>query len=62
MSFVVREITRRAGGGEIVRPVRHDVPVLSIGRAPDNSIPLSDLAVLPHHAKLELRVSGGQRP
>lgn len=55
MSFVVREITRRAGGGEIVRAVRHEVPVLTVGRASDNSIPLSDLAVLPHHAKLELR-------
>lgn len=58
MSFVVREITRRAGGGEIIRPVRHDVPALTIGRSPENSIPLSDLAVLPHHAKLELREGG----
>jgi hypothetical protein len=55
VSFVVREITRRAGGGEIVRPVRHEVPVLTVGRAPDNIIPLADLAVLPHHATLELR-------
>jgi predicted CXXCH cytochrome family protein len=54
VSFVVREITRRAGGGEIVRPVRHEVPVLTVGRAPDNSIPLADLAVLPHHARVEL--------
>jgi predicted CXXCH cytochrome family protein len=59
VSFVVREITRRAGGGEIIRPVRHDVPVLTVGRAPDNVIPLSDLAVLPHHARLSL-LDGGR--
>lgn len=55
MSFVVREITRRAGGGEIVRPVKHDVALLTVGRAPDNIIPLADLAVLPHHATIAMR-------
>ena len=55
MSFIVREITKRAGGGEIVRPVKHDVPVLTVGRSSDNIIPLADLAVLPHHATITMR-------
>lgn len=54
MSFVVREITRRAGGGEIVRPTRHETSELTVGRAPDSIIQLADLAVLPHHARLTL--------
>jgi pSer/pThr/pTyr-binding forkhead associated (FHA) protein len=52
MSFVVREITRRATGGEIVRPIRHETAELVVGRSPDCAIQLADLAVLPHHAKI----------
>jgi hypothetical protein len=53
MSFTLRQISRRAGGGPDIkreRPLAAPEPV--IGRGADCDIPLNDLAVALHHARL----------
>src|ERR1041385_694847 len=59
MSFTLRRISRRAGGGpDIVRerPLVATEPM--IGRGADCDIPLNDLAVALHHARLREGGSG----
>lgn len=53
MSFVLRQISRRAGGGpDIVREQPLAAPEPVIGRGADCDIPLNDLALSLHHASL----------
>jgi predicted CXXCH cytochrome family protein len=52
MTFVLRQITKRAGGGEIVRERRYEQEALRIGRGADCEIRIPDLAVSLHHATL----------
>lgn len=55
MTFVLRTISTSAQGREIVRTSRVEVDRLTIGRAPDNDLRLTDLAVALHHARVERR-------
>jgi len=55
MSFVLRSVSTSAQGREIVRTTRIDKDRLSIGRAPDSDVHLTDLAVALHHARVERR-------
>ncbi|HEY5070519.1 MAG TPA: hypothetical protein VII63_00665 [Caulobacteraceae bacterium] len=59
MSFTLRQVTRRAAGGEIVRsrPIAASEPI--IGRGADCDIHLTDLAVGLRHARL--RMAGAHR-
>jgi hypothetical protein len=52
MSFSLRQITQRAGGGEIVRTHVVDADTISIGRGADCDLQLPDLAVSLRHAQL----------
>jgi hypothetical protein len=54
MAFLLRNISRSAGGREIIRESRVDEDLLRIGRDPNSDIRLNDLAVALHHATLEL--------
>ena len=50
MSFTLNQVTRRAGGGDIVRTRQIAASQVSIGRGTDNDIQLQDLAVSLRHA------------
>ena len=52
MSFTLRQITQRAGGGEIVRARTIEAAELTIGRGADCELQLPDLAVSLRHARL----------
>ncbi|WGM40728.1 hypothetical protein [Caulobacter sp. NIBR1757] len=52
MSFTLRQITKRAAGGEIVRKKTYSEGPLRIGRGTDCEIRVPDLAVSIHHATL----------
>jgi hypothetical protein len=52
VSFTLNQITRRAGGGEIVRTRDFAGAVLSVGRGSDCDIQLPDLAVSLRHVQL----------
>lgn len=52
MSFVLRQVTRRAGGGDIVRQRMIEAAEPVIGRGSDCDIQISDLAVGLRHAVL----------
>ena len=54
MAFLLRNISRSAGGREIIRESRVDEDLLRIGRDPNSDIRLNDLAIALHHATLEL--------
>jgi hypothetical protein len=54
MAFLLRNISRSAGGREIIRESRIDEDLLRVGRDPNSDIRLNDLAVALHHATLEL--------
>ena len=58
MTITLRQITRRADGGDIVRTRRLEDPLITIGRAADCGIILPDLAVARHHARLGVRADG----
>ncbi len=58
MTITLRQITRRADGGDIVRTRRLEEPSVTIGRAVSCVIILPDLAVARHHAKLGLMADG----
>ena len=53
MAFLLRSISRRDDGREIVRSSRIDSDLLRVGRDPDCDIRLNDLAVALNHAVLE---------
>lgn len=52
MAFLIRTIDQTASGREIVRESVVDKDTLSIGRAAENDIHLSDLAVEQHHVTI----------
>lgn len=52
MTFVIKQITQRAGGGTIERTKRLDQNILIVGRAVDADIQLADLAVQLRHARV----------
>ena len=58
MSFVLRQIAQRAGGGEIVRTRELTTAEPVIGRGADADIQLSDLAVNLRHARLRVTKPG----
>lgn len=58
MSIVLRQITRRAGGGEIARTSTLDRTEVLIGRGTDCDVQIPDLAVMLRHARLHRLASG----
>ncbi len=52
MSFTLRQVTQRAGGGEIVRKRTVDAETITIGRGTDCDLQLPDLAVSLLHARM----------
>ena len=57
--FHLKLITERAGGGDPIVRERHLAgPELTIGRAPDSDIVLTDLTVDPLHAKMRFAGPG----
>lgn len=58
MSFIVRQIAKRADGGDIIRARSLGAPEISVGRGTDCDIQLADLGVMLRHAKLS-RLAGG---
>lgn len=58
MTFLLRTITHRAGGGEIVRETRLETNDLRIGRGNDCDVQVPDLAVMLHHARLHRGADG----
>lgn len=61
MTLILRQITRRAGGGEIVRNRVIDGDTARIGRGADCPIRIPDLAVSLHHATVTLTGPGRLR-
>jgi hypothetical protein len=59
MSFVIRQIAKRADGSDLVRTRTVVATELSIGRGTDCDIQLSDLGVMLRHARL-LQLPNGQ--
>lgn len=59
MSFTLRQVTQRAGGGDIVRTRHIDGGEASVGRGADCDIQLTDLAVSLRHARLVQTGRGG---
>lgn len=53
MAFLIRTIDLTADGREIIRDRAIEKKALTIGRASENDIHLSDLAVEQNHAKIE---------
>ncbi len=58
MSFVIRQIAKRADGGDIIRTRTLSAPEISVGRGTDCDIQLADLGVMLRHAKLT-QLAGG---
>ena len=58
MSFVVRQIAKRADGGDIIRTRTLDNAEITVGRGTDCDIQLADLGVMLRHARL-LQLSDG---
>lgn len=59
MSFIIRQLTKRADGGDIIRTRTLVQAEISIGRGTDCDIQLPDLAVMLRHARL-VRISGSR--
>lgn len=58
MSFIIRQVARRADGGEIVRTRTAVTAQISVGRGTDCDIQLPDLAVMLRHARLVITGPG----
>ena len=58
MSIILRQITRRAGGGEIARTSTLLKTEILIGRGTDCDVQIPDLAVMLRHARLHRLASG----
>lgn len=58
MSFIIRQIAKRADGGDIIRTRTLDAAEISVGRGTDCDIQLADLGIMLRHAKLT-RLAGG---
>ncbi len=59
MSFIVRQIAKRADGGDIIRTRTLAAPEIIVGRGTDCDIQLADLGIMLRHAKLT-RLAGGR--
>ncbi len=59
MSFIIRQIAKRADGGDIIRSRTLVQAEISIGRGTDCDIQLADLAVMLRHARL-LQIAPGR--
>ncbi|MBK5263935.1 MAG: cytochrome c3 family protein [Alphaproteobacteria bacterium] len=55
MTFLIKQISHTADGRQIVRPSEIAADSITIGRAAENDIHLPDLAVTPHHARIDIR-------
>jgi predicted CXXCH cytochrome family protein len=58
MTFVVRQISVKADGSEIVRPTPFAQSEIGVGRNSSNAVHLPDLAVSPDHAVIRLMGDG----
>lgn len=58
MSFIVRQIAKRADGGDIIRTRALPAAEIIVGRGTDCDIQLADLGIMLRHAKLT-RLAGG---
>ena len=58
MTFIVRQITLKVDGSEIIRSNAFDSEDISVGRNAENAIHLPDLAVNPEHATITRREDG----
>ena len=58
MSFIIRQLARRADGGDIIRTRTLVQAEISIGRGTDTDIQLADLAVMLRHARLSITGPG----
>lgn len=52
MSFVIRQIAKRADGGDIIRTRTLEAAEITIGRGTDCDIQLADLGIMLRHARL----------
>ncbi|MFZ4380394.1 MAG: cytochrome c3 family protein [Sandarakinorhabdus sp.] len=52
MSFIIRQVAKRADGGDIIRTRTLSAAEISIGRGTECDIQLADLAVMLRHARL----------
>lgn len=52
MSFIIRQVAKRADGGDIIRTRTLGTAEISVGRGTDCDIQLPDLAVMLRHARL----------
>ena len=59
MSFIIRQLAKRADGGDIIRTRTLVQAEISIGRGTDCDIQLADLAVMLRHARL-VRIAAGR--
>ncbi|WP_426170005.1 cytochrome c3 family protein [Sandarakinorhabdus sp. DWP1-3-1] len=58
MTFIVRQVARRADGGDIVRTRSLDAAEITVGRGTDCDIQLADLGIMLRHARLSLLSDG----
>jgi len=58
MSFIVRQIAKRADGSDIVRTRTLTATEISVGRGTDCDIQLADLGIMLRHARLTLMPGG----
>lgn len=58
MTFIVRQVARRADGGDIVRTRSFDAAEITVGRGTDCDIQLADLGIMLRHARLSLLSDG----
>jgi predicted CXXCH cytochrome family protein len=59
MTYVLRQTTQRAGGGEIIRTKQVDSDDLIVGRGADCDLQLADLAVALRHLRVRIQPQGG---
>jgi predicted CXXCH cytochrome family protein len=58
MSFIIRQVAKRADGGDIIRTRTLPMAEISVGRGTDCDIQLADLAVMLRHARLVKHAPG----
>ena len=58
MSFIIRQLAKRADGGDIIRTRTLPATEISIGRGTDCDVQLADLGIMLRHARLT-RLPGG---
>jgi hypothetical protein len=58
MSFIIRQIAKRADGGDIIRTRTLDTREISVGRGTDCDIQLADLGIMLRHVRLTRLADG----